>query len=79
MIGRITGDGNPFDAWGNGNYAVNLPHAMSVVDKSERIDAVVYCADTSNEGHVGASRARAGKREDAGRRRQVVAASPITS
>ena len=36
MIGRITGDGNPFDAWGNGNYAVNLPHALSVVDKSEQ-------------------------------------------
>src|SRR5207244_6093458 len=53
VIGRITGDGNPFDAWGNGNYAVNLPHAMSVVDKSERIDAVVYCADTSNDGHLG--------------------------
>ena len=53
MIGRITGDGNPFDAWGNGDYAVNLPHAMSVVDRSERIGAVVYCADTSNEGHVG--------------------------
>jgi acetate---CoA ligase (ADP-forming) len=53
VIGRITGDGNPFDAWGNGNYAVNLPHAMSVVDKSERIDAIVYCADTSNEGHLG--------------------------
>ena len=34
VIGRITGDGNPFDAWGNGNYAVNLPHAMSVVDAS---------------------------------------------
>ena len=53
VIGRITGDGNPFDAWGNGDYAVNLPHAMSVVDKSERVEAVVYCADTSNEGHVG--------------------------
>jgi acyl-CoA synthetase (NDP forming) len=53
VIGRITGDGNPFDAWGNGNYTVNLPHAMSVVDKSERIDAIVYCADTSNEGHLG--------------------------
>jgi len=53
VIGRITGDGNPFDAWGNGNYAVNLPHAMSVVDQSERINAVVYCADTSNEGHLG--------------------------
>jgi acyl-CoA synthetase (NDP forming) len=53
VIGRITGDGNPFDAWGNGNYAVNLPHAMSVVDKSERIGAIVYCADSSNEGHLG--------------------------
>jgi acyl-CoA synthetase (NDP forming) len=53
VIGRITGDGNPFDAWGNGDYAVNLPHAMSVVDKSDRIDAIVYCADTSNEGQLG--------------------------
>jgi acetate---CoA ligase (ADP-forming) len=53
VIGRITGDGNPFDAWGNGNYAVNLPHAMSVVDRSGRIDAIVYCADTGNEGHFG--------------------------
>jgi acetate---CoA ligase (ADP-forming) len=53
VIGRITGDGNPFDAWGNGNYAVNMPHAMSVVDKSKRIDAIVYCADTGNEGLLG--------------------------
>src|SRR5437667_3551806 len=53
VIGRITGDGNPFDAWGNGNYAVNLPHAMSVVDKSARVDAIVYCADTGNEAHLG--------------------------
>jgi hypothetical protein len=53
VIGRITGDGNPFDAWGNGNYAVNLPHAMSVVRDSERIAAVVYCADTGNEGQLG--------------------------
>jgi acyl-CoA synthetase (NDP forming) len=53
VIGGITGDGNPFDAWGNGDYAVNLPHAMSVVDKSDRIDAIVYCADTGNEGQLG--------------------------
>jgi acetate---CoA ligase (ADP-forming) len=53
VIGRITGDGNPFDAWGNGDYAVNLPHAMSVADKSDQIDAICYCADTSNEGHLG--------------------------
>jgi acyl-CoA synthetase (NDP forming) len=53
VIGRITGDGNPFDAWGNGNYSVNLPHAMSVVDKSDRIDAVAYLGDTANDGHIG--------------------------
>jgi len=53
VLGRITGDGNPFDAWGNGNYAVNLPHAMSVVDKSDRIDAICYCADTSNDPIIG--------------------------
>jgi acyl-CoA synthetase (NDP forming) len=49
VIGRITGDGNPFDAWGNGNYTVNIPHAMAVVDKSDRIDSILYCADASND------------------------------
>ncbi len=53
VIGRTSGDGNPFDAWGNGNYAVNIPHAMSVVDKSERIDAICYCSDTSNDPIIG--------------------------
>src|SRR5262249_53352748 len=52
-IGRITGDGNPFDGWGNGEYAVDLPHAMSVVNDSERIAAIVYCADTGNDGQLG--------------------------
>ena len=53
VIGHITGDGNPFDAWGNGNYTANLRHAMSLLNKSERIDAVVYCNDVSNEMHLG--------------------------
>jgi len=53
VIGRTSGDGNPFDAWGNGNYAVNIPHAMSVVDKSERIDAICYCNDASNDPIIG--------------------------
>src|SRR5205085_8862304 len=53
VIGRITGDGNPFDAWGNGNYMVNLPHALSVVDKSDAISAIVYCADTGNDAQLG--------------------------
>jgi acyl-CoA synthetase (NDP forming) len=53
VIGRITGDGNPFDAWGNGNYAVNIPHALSVADNSERIHSILYCADTSNDPVIG--------------------------
>src|SRR5262249_3799493 len=53
VIGRITGDGNPFDAWGNGNYAVNLPHAMSVVDGSDNIHAIASCPDTADSGHIG--------------------------
>jgi acetyltransferase len=53
VIGRISGDGNPFDAWGNGDYATNLPHAMAVVDASERIDAICYCSDTSNDPVIG--------------------------
>src|SRR5689334_1534595 len=53
VIGRITGDGNPFDAWGNGNYAVNLPHAMKVVDGSDNIHAIAYCSDTADAGHIG--------------------------
>jgi acetate---CoA ligase (ADP-forming) len=54
VIGRTSGDGNPFDAWGNGNYAVNIPHAMSIVEKSERIDAICYCNDASNDPIIGA-------------------------
>jgi len=53
VIGRITGDGNPFDAWGNGNYAVNIPHALSVAASSPRIHSVLYCADTSNDPVIG--------------------------
>ena len=78
MIGRITGDGNPFDAWGNGNYAVNVPHAMSVVDKSTQIDSVVYCADTSNEGHLGDPVSHPRQCEDAGHRGGQSRTSPIT-
>jgi acetate---CoA ligase (ADP-forming) len=53
VIGRITGDGNPFDAWGNGNYAVNIPHALGVAGGSPRIHSVLYCADASNDPVIG--------------------------
>lgn len=53
VIGHITGDGNPLDAWGNGNYAENVRHAMAVLNASEYIDAVVYCNDVADKQQLG--------------------------
>jgi acetate---CoA ligase (ADP-forming) len=44
-IGPVTGDGNPLDAWGSGNFAENLPHAFELFDKSPDHDAVVLVRD----------------------------------
>jgi acetate---CoA ligase (ADP-forming) len=48
VIGPLTGDGNPLDFWGNGNYKTNLPHAYDVVNSNPDIDAVVYCNDSAD-------------------------------
>jgi acyl-CoA synthetase (NDP forming) len=45
VIGAITGDGNPLDAWGNGDYATNLPHALKVLDQTPTADVIVLCTD----------------------------------
>ena len=34
VIGPVTGDGNPLDAWGSGQMMTNLPHALSVAGES---------------------------------------------
>jgi acyl-CoA synthetase (NDP forming) len=44
-IGPVTGDGNPLDAWGSGNFAENLPHAFELFDKSPDHDAVALVRD----------------------------------
>jgi acyl-CoA synthetase (NDP forming) len=46
VIGVVTGDGNPLDYWGNGNFRTNLPHALAVLSRGASHDAVVYCLDT---------------------------------
>ncbi len=46
VIGAITGDGNPLDAWGNGDYATNLPHALKVLDQTPTADVIVFCSDS---------------------------------
>lgn len=47
-IGFVTGDGNPLDAWGNGTFVANLPHALEVFDRSPDHDIVVFCRDNSD-------------------------------
>jgi acetate---CoA ligase (ADP-forming) len=46
VIGAITGDGNPLDAWGNGDYATNFPHAFKVLDQTSSADVIVFCNDS---------------------------------
>jgi acyl-CoA synthetase (NDP forming) len=45
LIGYITGDGNPLDAWGNGTFAANLNHALRALQASPDHDAIVMCRD----------------------------------
>jgi acyl-CoA synthetase (NDP forming) len=49
LIGFVSGDGNPLDAWGNGTFLVNLPHALRVFDASPDHDIVVFCRDNCND------------------------------
>jgi acyl-CoA synthetase (NDP forming) len=44
-IGFVSGDGNPLDAWGNGTFATNLPHALGLLDRSPDHDIIVFCRD----------------------------------
>jgi acyl-CoA synthetase (NDP forming) len=48
VVGPVTGDGNPLDVWGNGNFAVNLPHALKVLDGNEACDTIVLVADQND-------------------------------
>jgi acyl-CoA synthetase (NDP forming) len=56
-IGTLTGDGNPLDCWGNGNWKVNTPLALTTLRESAGHDAVVLCQDNSdNQPMIGTER-----------------------
>ncbi len=55
VVGSITGDGNPLDAWGNGDFATNFPHALSVLGADADYDAVVLCSDSCDDQPMGSS------------------------
>lgn len=50
VIGGVPGDGNPLDAWGNGQAEVNYPHALKVLGASPHCDAVAFTMD-GMDGH----------------------------
>ena len=57
VIGHLTGDGNPMDAWGNGDVARNLPHAFSVLDRDPSYDVIVLCNENIDHAPIGRSEA----------------------
>jgi acetate---CoA ligase (ADP-forming) len=48
-IGTLTGDGNPLDAWGNGDYATNFPRALALLGADPGYDAVTFCGDSFDD------------------------------
>src|SRR5256885_10282217 len=53
VIGRITGDGTPLDAWGNGDFAKNFPHGLRVLGSDPGYDAVAFCTDGFDDQPMG--------------------------
>jgi acyl-CoA synthetase (NDP forming) len=53
VIGVLTGDGNPLDAWGNGDFQKNFPHALKMLDANPLCDAVVLCTDAFDMNPMG--------------------------
>jgi acyl-CoA synthetase (NDP forming) len=53
VVGRITGDGNPLDAWGNGDFTTNFPHGLRVLGSDPAYDAIAFCSDGFDDQPMG--------------------------
>src|SRR5436190_409526 len=53
VIGRISGDGNPLDAWGNGDFGTNFPHGLRVLGSDPGYDAIAFCTDGFDDQPMG--------------------------
>lgn len=49
-VGPITGDGNPLDAWGNGDAKTNLPRALAALADTAGNDTIAFCSSDSTDG-----------------------------
>lgn len=52
-IGAGVGEGNPLDAWGNGDFAINFPVALKALADSPEHDAVVLSTDVCDGDPMG--------------------------
>lgn len=55
VIGPLTGDGNPLDAWGNGDFRTNMPHALATLDAAPTVDAIAFCSDSHDDAPMGSA------------------------
>ena len=49
VIGSLTGDGNPLDAWGDGRFDVNMPHGLKVLADEPDVDSIVMVSDSRDD------------------------------
>src|SRR5262249_1301680 len=48
-IGTLSGDGNPLDAWGNGDYSTNFPRAIALLGADPTYDVVTFWSDSFDD------------------------------
>jgi acyl-CoA synthetase (NDP forming) len=60
-VGRITGDGNPLDAWGRGDFRTTTPQALRLLSENPATDAIVFCSSDSVDNQA---LGRPGREED---------------
>ena len=48
-VGAVTGDGNPLDAWGNGDVKRNMPLSLGALQQDDAADVIVFCSSDSTD------------------------------
>ena len=67
VIGPLTGDGNPLDAWGDGKFDVNIPHGLKVLEDEPDVESIVMVSDSRDDSPMDPTRYTQYLAETAGR------------
>jgi acyl-CoA synthetase (NDP forming) len=46
-VGNVTGDGNPLDAWGSGDFQTTMPPALKILTENASTESIVFCSSDS--------------------------------